>query len=175
MNCDFEHQITTPNVNENGEHWAPLENPSVQTFRILVTYRPLESDDNKPFTKLAFVFGDRAKIYDSFMFQVNKRWLRAINNMNVFLPQMDSSYRLSYLQHLFVPRHMNWKFVCSVDQMIVGWFGSSDVVSTKVLGLFFGWARMESPRGETTQHDDVFINRFMEVDVDFLNDFCLAG
>src|SRR4051812_10523188 len=68
-----------------------------------------------------------------------------------FLPSTPRSHSLSYLHHLSVPRHIDWKLARRVRGITVGRLGdpSFPPYFEEILGLFLGYTQNGYPAGET--------------------------
>ncbi|ONK80970.1 uncharacterized protein A4U43_C01F23830 [Asparagus officinalis] len=70
------------------EELGLLSEPSISTFRRLITDAPLESINRDHIVKLVFLFGDSSE--DPVLLELGTyRWLRTVNRRNMFLPLME--------------------------------------------------------------------------------------
>jgi len=79
-----------------------LNNPSMLTFREIMTNGRFESDTRKP----NFFFGNAIAEADRVLYDGDYKWLRQIGDRRFFLPNMKRMYPLAYLQHMLVRRAM---------------------------------------------------------------------
>ena len=69
-----------------------------------MTSGQFESDTHIVLKKLDFFFGDAITKDDRVLFDRDYKWLRQIGDRRFFLPNMERTYPLAYLQHMSVRR-----------------------------------------------------------------------
>ena len=69
---------------------------SPETLRILVTDARLENLSRKPIVKSGFLFGDFVDFEADNAYDGDYKWLRKVRDRNLFLPNMERMYPLSY-------------------------------------------------------------------------------
>ena len=79
-----------------------LSNPSMLTFREIITNGWFESDTRIVLKKPDFFFGDAITEDDRVLYDRDYKWLRQIEDRRFFLPNMERMYPLAYLQHTSV-------------------------------------------------------------------------
>ena len=67
-----------------------------------------KTDSRIPLKKPVFFFGDNIGEGGYVLHDGDYKWLRQIGDRKFFLPNMERMYPLSYLQHMSVPRAMEW-------------------------------------------------------------------
>ena len=87
-------------------------------LREIISDGLFEMDSRTSLRKPAFLFGDAIDEDDRILHDRDYKWLRQIWDMRFFLPNMERMYSLSYLQHMFVHRAMDWdlsRFISGVS------------------------------------------------------------
>jgi len=79
------------------------------TLREILSDGQFEPDSGTLLRKPAFFFGDSVKENEASLNDRNYKWLRQIGDRKFFLPNMERTYPLAYLQHMFVCRMMDWE------------------------------------------------------------------
>lgn len=74
-----------------------LENPTQQTFQLLMSHGKLKSTAKMELEKLIFFFGDSISLDDQFMFAGDEQWIHKVEGEEIFLPLTTWSYSLAYL------------------------------------------------------------------------------
>jgi len=72
-----------------------LSNPSMLTFREIMTNRLFESDTRVVLKKPDFFFGDAITEEDRALYDRDYKWLRQIGDRRFFLPNMERMYPLA--------------------------------------------------------------------------------
>jgi len=162
------------------ERQQRLSNVDMTTFRVLMTDAAFTTDARVKLEKPAFLFGDRIGDGGYSMYDGNYRWLRQIGDGRFFLPVMERMFPLSYLQHMSVPRKMEWDVSRYVPEITLGDLGSQRVYrhdghDRAVLGLFPGSRKSEVPVGEIPKLGTTFLNAFMEAEGDYPVEFRSPG
>nr|ABD63172.1 hypothetical protein 20.t00024 [Asparagus officinalis] len=86
----------------------------------LVTDARLESPSRKPIVKPGYLFGDFVDFDASTAYDGDYKWLRKVGDRNLFLPNMERMFPISYFQCASVPRHMDWPLVKNQDGVALG-------------------------------------------------------
>jgi len=81
------------------------------TFREIISDSQFESDSHTLLRKPAFFFGDSIEEDEIALYDGNYKWLRRIGDRKFFLPNMERTYPLAYLQHMSVCQIMDWDLV----------------------------------------------------------------
>lgn len=84
-----------------------IPSPNSRIVKEIMTNATFEGNDRKKMKKPHFLFGDKIELSEDFLFDGNYKWLRQVQGQYMFLPNMEHSYLLSYLQAVLVPRKMN--------------------------------------------------------------------
>src|SRR4051812_30548453 len=123
----------------------------------------------RPLRKSSFFFGDLLTPDDGLLAVETEQWIYEADGDRFFLPPIQRSHSLGYLNRLSVPRHMKWELVhrirvlpvCSpVDLSIPPW-------SNEVAGLLPGYAEHGYPVGDTPQVVQTFGHRFLDLGLDY--------
>lgn len=105
------------------------------------------------------------------LFYGNYKWLRQIRAWHIFLPNMEWSYPLSYLQATSIPWKMEWHLTKPQDGVLLEGFGTTSAFSTntcrQVTGLLLGSLKKKYPIGETLRISSTFLNFFATVHGEF--------
>ena len=100
-----------------------LSNPSMLTFREIMTDGLFESDTRVVLKKPDFFFGDAITEKDRLLYDMNYKWLRQIGDRRFFLSNMERMYPLTYLHHTSVHRSMEWNLSQSISGVSLGILG----------------------------------------------------
>ena len=122
-----------------------LSKVDMTTFRELMTDAEFKMDSRIPLKKPVFFFSDNIGEGGYVLHDGDYKWLRQIGDRKFFLPNMERMYPLSYLQHMSVPRAMEWDLARSVPSVSLGILGARKVHSgghgREIFGLFPGLFR----------------------------------
>ena len=158
-----------------------LSNVEMRTLRVLMTDAAFVTDDGIQLEKPAFFFGDHIHDGGHHVHEGTYTWLRQIGGRRFFLPAMDRMYPMFYLQHMSVPRKMEFDLARYAPEITRGDLGSHfqvhrlDGHDASVIGLFPGSRRTEVPAGEIPQLGTTFLNAFMEAEGDYPVGFRAPG
>lgn len=108
-----------------------MQELSALTLRAIMSNGSLEIDLGESLTKPSFLFGDSIQEYDNFMLERKEWWLHVIDKTHIFLPWMQRSYGLTYLQFASVPQKMDWRVVRPFEGATLGKFIQTNVVVVK--------------------------------------------
>ena len=124
---------------------------SMVTLWEIISDGLFEMDSYTLLRKPAFLFGDNIDEDDRTLHDGDYKWLPQIGQF--FLSNMERMYPLSYLQHMYVRRAMDWDLFWFVSGVSLGRLGTKKVHSAghgkDIFGLFSGLVRPEYPKGET--------------------------
>ena len=156
--------VTTGKSNERKER---ISKASMVTLREIISNALFETDSHTPLRKPGFFFGDAIEEDDRILYDGNYKWLCQIGDKRFFLLNKESTYPLSYLQHMSVHHMMDWDLSRFVSGVSLGRLCAKEVYSAgngkNIFGLFLGLVRPEYPKGETSQLGATFINQFLKV------------
>ena len=131
-------------------------------FWELLSDGQFESDSCTLLRKPDFFFGDSIDEDEKVLYDDNYKWLRQIRNQRFFLPNMKHMFPLSYLQHMFVRRLIDWELSKSLLSISLGKLGANAAYpadhNREIIGLQPGLVRSECPTRETPQRAATFIN-----------------
>ena len=143
--------MTTDKSKERRERISKVD---MRTFREIMTDGEFETDSRTSLKKPVF-FRDNIGEDCSILHDGDYKWLRQIGVRKFFLPNMERMHPLSYLQHMSVPRAMEWELARLVPNVSLGILGTRKVHPAghgrEVFGLFPGLLRSDYPVGETPQ------------------------
>jgi len=126
-----------------------------------------ESDSLTLLRKPAVFFGDSIEEDETALYEGNYKWLHRIGDRKFFLPNMERTYPLAYLQHMSVRQMMDWDLVKQYSRVSLGKIGAHEAYTIGqgrcVLGLHPGLVRTEYLKGETPQLGATFLQQFLEV------------
>jgi len=121
-----------------------------------------ESDSRTLLRKPIFFFGDSVKEDEATLYDGNYKWLCRIGDRKFFLPNMERTYPLAYLQHMSVCRIMDWDLVKSYSGVSLGKIGVHEAYTIRhgrcVLGLLPGLVRTEYPKGRPPSLEPLSFN-----------------
>ena len=109
------------------------------TLREILSDGQFESDSRTLLRKPTFFFGDSIEEDETALYDGNYKWLRRIGNRKFFLPNMERTYPLPYLQHMSMRRIMDWDLVKPYSGVSLGKIGVHEAYTVGhgrgVLGL----------------------------------------
>ena len=89
------------------ERKVRISRASMLTLREIFSDGQFESDSRTLLRKPVFFFGDSIKEDEAVLYDGNYKWLRQISDRKFFLPNLERTYPLAYLQHISVRRIMD--------------------------------------------------------------------
>lgn len=110
-------------LDKDKEQSDRLTKLSSSIFWVLMTDATFETEFDILLQKPKYFYGHAIQEDDNGMVEGLHRWLRTIGDSNMFLPEMPRMHTLSYLQHLVVPRKMEWALVKSFERVTLGRIG----------------------------------------------------
>jgi len=166
-NLTFALQKTAPvTTGKSKERKERISKASMLTLQEIISDGLFESDSHTLLRKPAFFFGDSIEEDETALYDRNYKWLRQIGDRKFFLPNMERTYPLAYLQHVPVRRIMGWDLVKSYSRVPLGKIGAHEAYTVgHGLGLHPGLIRSEYPKGETPRLGATFLQQFLEVGV----------
>ena len=167
MNITFSSRLELPVFRMREKSRVELiTQASHDTLRTLVSDARLESPSRKPITKPGYLFGDFVDFNASTAYDGDYKWLRRVEDRNLFLPNMERMFPLSYFQCASVPRRMDWPLVKDQDGVALGtltFYGVRTVgYNRQVTALRPSLFAKEYPLGEAPSPAKTFVKRFLE-------------
>lgn len=104
----FGEQVPNFTPSSSKDRVERLSQDSQVTLRDLITDAPSKGSNYHLLEKSSLLFGDHVTILDVAIYVYGQRWLRKVESVRIFLPDIAKSYLLVYLQKLLNPHTMNW-------------------------------------------------------------------